>query len=305
MALPFQARQLSRRVWVIVENDRFGESPHIYGIVGQDKVVVVDSGCASGDLRVFLRGLPGMEELPFLVVNTHVHYDHIMGNHCFCRGGDALREDCLGICQGARDVDFSQRWRETSLQSSVGAKIQPFCVSSWLAEGDCIPLDAPLGAEDSEDGLEVIYTPGHTPDSISLYLPSEGRLFTGDLVYPGPLYLFLPGSSLPDFHDSVTRLVRRWGEGEQDEQEEPAAAQPSLCCGHNSAELPFGALHELTAAFARGLGEGQPARISWFEGELRSFRTPTFRLLCRAEDVDGAAASKRVRLAEPAADITT
>merc|ERR1712060_602221 len=83
-------------------------------------------------------------------------------------------------------------------------KIDRFCVTSWLEEGQRIYLneEAPSSAE----SLEVLYTPGHTPDSISLYLPAENRLFTGDLIYPGSIYLFLPGSRLEEFEASLASL---------------------------------------------------------------------------------------------------
>ena len=44
--------------------------------------------------------------------------------------------------------------------------------------------------------LEVIYTPGATPDSISLSFRAERRLFTGAFIYLGALDLFLPCSNL-------------------------------------------------------------------------------------------------------------
>ena len=44
--------------------------------------------------------------------------------------------------------------------------------------------------------LEVIATPGHTPDAISLLDRDHGLLFTGDTYYPAPIWLFRPETDL-------------------------------------------------------------------------------------------------------------
>merc|ERR1712110_1255976 len=81
---PFKIEKLSEHVSVIVEMDRFGEEPHIYVVTSKSKAVVIDTGCNTANLRDFLWTLPELDGLLIQVVNTHVHYDHIMGNHSFC-----------------------------------------------------------------------------------------------------------------------------------------------------------------------------------------------------------------------------
>merc|ERR1712060_1006247 len=91
------------------------------------------------------------------------------------------------------------------------------------------------------EALEVLYTPGHTPDSISLYLPAENRLFTGDLIYPGSVYLFLPGSKLDEFEQSLQRLKDFIAE-------KPPGV--TFCCGHITPALPAAKLQELDGLLA-------------------------------------------------------
>jgi glyoxylase-like metal-dependent hydrolase (beta-lactamase superfamily II) len=43
--------------------------------------------------------------------------------------------------------------------------------------------------------------------SISLLDEASGQLFTGDFIYPGPLFAFLPNSSLPDYLRTADELV--------------------------------------------------------------------------------------------------
>src|SRR2546429_25294 len=55
--------------------------------------------------------------------------------------------------------------------------------------------------------LEVLSTPGHTPDSISLLDRANGLLFTGDTYYPAPIWLFRPETDLDAYVNSVKRLA--------------------------------------------------------------------------------------------------
>ena len=69
-----------------------------------------------------------------------------------------------------------------------------------LGEGDR------LGLGDSE--LRVLHTPGHTPGSLTLYLPDQGMLFTGDtLLKGGAGHTAEPGASLDALAVSVRRLA--------------------------------------------------------------------------------------------------
>jgi glyoxylase-like metal-dependent hydrolase (beta-lactamase superfamily II) len=55
--------------------------------------------------------------------------------------------------------------------------------------------------------LEVIFAPGHTPDSVVLFDRKNGLLFTGDTFYPGPIYLFVPETDFAAYVRSVARLA--------------------------------------------------------------------------------------------------
>jgi glyoxylase-like metal-dependent hydrolase (beta-lactamase superfamily II) len=55
--------------------------------------------------------------------------------------------------------------------------------------------------------IEVIATPGHTPDAISLIDRANGLLFTGDTYYPAPIWLFRPETDLHAYAASIRRLA--------------------------------------------------------------------------------------------------
>ena len=56
--------------------------------------------------------------------------------------------------------------------------------------------------------LEVLQTPGHTPDSLCLLDAANGLLFTGDTFYSGEVYLWAPETDVTGYAASIAKLVR-------------------------------------------------------------------------------------------------
>jgi glyoxylase-like metal-dependent hydrolase (beta-lactamase superfamily II) len=84
---------------------------------------------------------------------------------------------------------------------------------------EAVEVDRALGEGDTVDvgtALEVVHTPGHTPDSITLVAAAESTAFTGDHVMlevsPNPLLTVRPEQaeertrSLPDYLDSLATV---------------------------------------------------------------------------------------------------
>ncbi|MFT7686087.1 MAG: sulfur dioxygenase [Candidatus Azotimanducaceae bacterium] len=107
---------------------------------------------------VYLKIL-GQNQLRLIkVVDTHLHADHFTA--------------------------ISKLRQLTGCITCVHEKNQSEKVSQRLVDGDTIDIE---GID-----LQVIYTPGHTSDSICLYLESYDTLFTGDT-------LFIRGNGRTDF----------------------------------------------------------------------------------------------------------
>jgi len=79
-------------------------------------------------------------------------------------------------------------------------------VTRWLNDGDLIFLND--HKPEATQALEVLFVPGHTPDSIALYARFEDRLFVGDLIYPyTAIHIDCLGSSFSDFVASIHKLT--------------------------------------------------------------------------------------------------
>ena len=68
-----------------------------------------------------------------------------------------------------------------------------------LQDGDIVDL--------GDRRFEVIHTPGHSPGGIALFERATGVLFSGDIVYDGPLIEDAYHSNLADYVTSMERLL--------------------------------------------------------------------------------------------------
>ena len=113
------------------------------------KAVIVDPG-DEGEKIDSLIEKEGLD--PVLVVNTHAHYDHI--------GADCYFHD-KGIPVAIHKLD-SKLMMAGGGAEILGSRSKPNpAPDRYLEEGDTI--------EFGNQKLSVIFTPGHSPGSISLY----------------------------------------------------------------------------------------------------------------------------------------
>lgn len=157
--------------------------------------VIVDPGCSNAAEEDRLFGFIDRHQLkPLMVINTHGHVDHVVGNNAVKRR--------YGIKVAAHlDMhhDFTQAKRQ-----AVWLGMQP--------EGD---IDLPeVDLQDDQEikvgngMLEVICTPGHAKGSISLYARAEGWVLTGDALFSRSIgRTDLPGGDFGELRESIrTRL---------------------------------------------------------------------------------------------------
>jgi glyoxylase-like metal-dependent hydrolase (beta-lactamase superfamily II) len=173
-----------------------------YLIVGAKQALLFDTGMGIGDLRKVTAELT---RLPIVVMNSHTHNDHV---------GDNWRFDTIY----SMDTDFTRenaRGSREDAQAEVAADqicgqlpkgfdrntyaTRPWKIKTYRHDGDRIDLGG--------RSLEVIATPGHTPDAISLLDRANGLLFTGDTYYPAPIWLFRPETDLDAYGASLRRLA--------------------------------------------------------------------------------------------------
>ena len=173
--------------------------------------------------------------MPIVVLNSHTHDDHVGDNWQF--------ETIYGM-----DTDFTRmnaRGSREDAQAEVASDqicgklpqgfdpktyvTRPWKIAAYTHDGDRFDLGG--------RSLEVIATPGHTPDAISLLDRANGLLFTGDTYYPAAIWLYRPETDLDAYDASIRRLAA-------------LAPQIKTVLGaHNIPVAPPSVLPRLVAAF--------------------------------------------------------
>ena len=173
-----------------------------YLIVGQKRALLFDTGMGISNIKKVVEGLT---QLPVSVMNSHTHNDHVSDNWQFSRvyGMDTAftREHAKGSVAAAQE-EIGPGAICGQLPAGFDARsyaVKPFHITDWIHGGEKIDLGGRV--------LEVISTPGHTPDSISLWDAQNGLLFTGDMYYPGPIFLFRPETDLDAYEASIKKMA--------------------------------------------------------------------------------------------------
>src|SRR3954469_4520618 len=173
-----------------------------YLITGDSRAILFDTGMGISDIKKITEELT---KLPVLVLNSHTHDDHVGGNWQFDTVYGMDTEFTRANAKGSRD----DAQAEITPDQICGAlppgfdahsySTRPWKITSYIHDGEKIDLGGRI--------IEVIATPGHTPDAISLFDRGDGLLFTGDTYYPAPIWLFRPETDLNAYTLSIRRLA--------------------------------------------------------------------------------------------------
>lgn len=133
------------------------------------QAVVVDPGGASE------RILQEVQQLGFTVrhiLHTHAHFDH------FLASSQIKKITGAAICLHHDDLDL---WNNLELQCRLfGVPYVPSVSPDyWLKDEEKIML--------GQVPVVTLHTPGHTPGSLSFYIPDEQLVLAGDTLFRGSI----------------------------------------------------------------------------------------------------------------------
>lgn len=214
----FSVYKLPGNVYAIDEDSQWEEIIS-YLIIGKDKAVLLDTGMGISSIK---KTVDELTDLPVTVVLSHTHHDHMGGMHEF---DDLLVFDSKESIEAATTgVDeFGDISYEVATEDGVFNPDRPlpegfspdgFHVigkepTGTLHDGDTIDL--------GERTLEVMATPGHTADGITLFDAENKLVFTGDAYYPADLYAYneeadlsVYAKSMHDMADHAKELGVEW-----------------------------------------------------------------------------------------------
>ncbi|HKA00996.1 MAG TPA: MBL fold metallo-hydrolase [Candidatus Solibacter sp.] len=235
-----------------------------YLITGERSAVLFDTGMGIGDIRKVTSELTN---LPIAVLNSHTHFDHVGGNWQFSnvlamdteftrRNAQGSREDAQAeigpgqIC-GELPAGFDPKTYET----------RAWKIAGYRHDGERIEIGGRT--------LEIVTTPGHTPDAVCLLDRANGLLFTGDTYYRGTVWLYRPETDLAAYGASIRRLAALGPEVK------------TVLGAHNVAGDPGSVLAKLLSAF-EAVRAGKVAGTAGTGGKVR-YKVDEIGFLLRAQ----------------------
>jgi glyoxylase-like metal-dependent hydrolase (beta-lactamase superfamily II) len=188
--------QLDEDVYLIIGKNK-GTFPYSNSLlIADEEVVLIDSGIGEEQLGII------KDEVDILI-NSHYHIDHILGNYLF---------ENLWIVEEEADVTSSfENYKRFA--GILGTSIE----DSWLAwfhQYFKFHASSPTSIFKSNEvfkfgdtNWQAVHTPGHSPGHCAFYEPRRKIMFASDIdLTPfGPWY-GNPTADLPDFIDSIKLL---------------------------------------------------------------------------------------------------
>lgn len=201
----YSVYEVGDKTYAIYEDGQYEESIS-YLVLGQEKALLIDTGNGIGLLNTLCRAYT---DLPIQVVNTHHHIDHVGCNYLF--DDIAAFDDDHGLARRTSMLGYFHEKAKNYIGGSLVWKpypktfdpsifcIPPYRVTQWLKDGQTFDLGGRI--------VEVLHTPGHSPDSICLLDRAARMLWVGDVFYTGQIYTWLAGGDIRLLIKSYQRLI--------------------------------------------------------------------------------------------------
>ncbi len=152
---------------MIVKQIPVGSMANFTYVIADEKSKLAAVIDPSWDLEKVLDALKKQDLKLQYIINTHTHFDHVLGN-----------EQLAALT----DAEIIMH-KNSNLDKNI-----------TVDDGDTIKL--------GNLNINVLYTPGHSKDSICLFV--ENKLFTGDTLFVGNCgRVDLPGGSASELYDSL------------------------------------------------------------------------------------------------------
>jgi glyoxylase-like metal-dependent hydrolase (beta-lactamase superfamily II) len=158
-------------------------------VAGDDLTLVVDTGAsalAAASIHGYASAVRPSSQMR--VINTEKHFDHIGGNSFFRdRGIDIWGHS--GLHRTA--AEFEAEIAEFNTDISNAARRERGEASCFYAGTRLANPNHPISQDTSFElgdcAVEILLTPGHTSTNLSVWVPDDGVIFTGDCLINGYL----------------------------------------------------------------------------------------------------------------------
>jgi glyoxylase-like metal-dependent hydrolase (beta-lactamase superfamily II) len=176
---------------------------NLWHVRGRDRDMLVDSGMGVVSLRAHV---PIVTEKRCVAVASHTHFDHIGCHHEF-EDRCVHRAEAELLAHPTRANTLADPYVTDDIftalpplpYSSTEYAVKAAPATRLLDDGDIVDL--------GDRHFEVIHTPGHSPGGIARYEQASRILFSGDILYDGPLIEDTYHANAADYLASMQRLL--------------------------------------------------------------------------------------------------
>jgi glyoxylase-like metal-dependent hydrolase (beta-lactamase superfamily II) len=175
-------------------------------VIGSERCLVIDTRSTLVQGRELVDAVRRVTALPWVVVNTHAHWDHGFGNACFVPADIWAHERCR-----SRFATYGETQRDV-----VAARAAEAGETAFAAEMAAVELVLPDRTFDTTQQLDLggrlvelrHLGRGHTDNDVTVEVPDADVVFAGDLLEEGDPPEF--GDAFPlDWPATLERLRAR------------------------------------------------------------------------------------------------
>jgi hydroxyacylglutathione hydrolase len=161
--------------------------------------IIIDPGCYDEAERTELSDFILKSGLkPVRLINTHCHLDHVFGNKYVAEKYN------LKLEINELDLPVLNSFMMVANMYNLKAEASPE-PSVFLNEGDVI--------EFGNSSLEILFTPGHSPGSITFYSSKQKFMIVGDVLFYGSIgRTDLPGGDYNTLIESIKNKLLPLGD---------------------------------------------------------------------------------------------
>lgn len=151
---------------------------------------IIDPGCYFEEERnELVRFIQSKNLKPVYLLNTHCHLDHVFGNK--------FVSDTWLLPLYLHETEKMVLSFAPKSADMYGLPFENYNGEmKWLNPGDLIKI--------GDNELKVLFTPGHSPGSVSFYNEKDGYVISGDVLFSGSIgRTDLPGGDYDQLERSI------------------------------------------------------------------------------------------------------
>lgn len=168
----------------------FGENTYVVSDESTSECMIIDPGCFNREEEVEIAEYIRIEKLkPVILFNSHCHIDHIMGN---------------GFISSKYQLPLHlHKDEEQTMQHSAGWG-KMYGLEIGIQPNERIYVDQNSTLKLGSYTFNLLFTPGHSVASLSMYCEQANTVFSGDVLFRLGIGRYdLPGGDLNILSQSI------------------------------------------------------------------------------------------------------